>query len=98
MWSGFNLLAHLPTWRRLPDDVRKIVERNVAIYVRLQRRDQETSNRRLRKELAGRGLVFNDADAKPFRAQLSGVYASWRERLGTKAWSLLEQVSGRLTS
>ena len=20
MWSGFNLMAHLPTWQRLPDD------------------------------------------------------------------------------
>ena len=41
--------------------------------------------------LARRGLVFNDVDAAPFRAQLSGVYASWKERLGTRCWSLLEQ-------
>ena len=96
MWSGFNLLAHLPTWRRLPDDVRAIVDRNAAKYVRLQRRDQEASNQRLRKDLAGRGLVFNDVDAKKFRGQLSGVYATWKERLGTKAWTLLEESTGRL--
>ena len=96
MWSGFNLLAHLPTWRRLPEDVRTIVDRHVARYVRLQRRDQESSNQRLRKDLAGRGLVFNDVDAKPFRAQLSGVYATWKERFGAKAWRLLEDASGPL--
>jgi tripartite ATP-independent transporter DctP family solute receptor len=96
MWSGFNLLAHLPTWRRVPGDVRVIIERNAAKYVRLQRRDQEAGNQRLRTDLAGRGLVFNDVDAKPFRAQLSGVYATWKARLGAKAWSLLEHESGRL--
>ena len=96
MWSGFNLLAHLPTWRRLPEDLRTIVARHVATHVRLQRRDQEASNQRLRKDLAGRGLVFNDVDAKPFRAQLSGVYATWKERFGAKAWRLLEDASGPL--
>ena len=37
MWSGFNLLAHLPTWQRLPDDIKAVIERNVTRYVRLQR-------------------------------------------------------------
>ena len=96
MWSGFNLLAHLPTWRRLPDDIRAVVERNVTKYVRLQRRDQESMNARLRTGLAGRGLVFNEVDAKPFRSKLSGVYASWKERLGTRCWSLLEASAGPL--
>ena len=25
MWSGFNLLAHLPTWQRLPEDIKPVV-------------------------------------------------------------------------
>lgn len=94
MWSGFNQLAHLPTWRRLPDDVRGAIERNVARYVRLQRQDQERANARLRTELAKRGLVFNDADASPFRRQLTGFYADWKKRLGTRCWSLLEAAAG----
>jgi tripartite ATP-independent transporter DctP family solute receptor len=94
MWSGFNQLAHLPTWRRLPDDVRGTIERNVARYVRLQRQDQERANARLRTELAGRGLIFNDVDAAPFRRRLTGFYADWKKRLGTKCWSLLERASG----
>jgi tripartite ATP-independent transporter DctP family solute receptor len=90
MWSGFNLLAHLPTWMRLPDDIKRVIDRNVAKYVRLQRADQERANARLRAELTARGLVFNDVDAAPFKRQMSGVYATWKERLGSKCWALLE--------
>lgn len=96
MWSGFNLLAHLPTWTRLPEDIKRIIERNVTKYVRLQRDDQERTNGRLREELARRGLLFNDVDATPFRRQLSGVYTTWKERLGTRCWSLLESATGPL--
>ena len=30
MWSGFNLMAHLATWQRLPDDIKSVIERNVT--------------------------------------------------------------------
>jgi tripartite ATP-independent transporter DctP family solute receptor len=91
MWSGFNLLAHLPTWKRLPADITKIIERNAAKYVRLQRRDQEQLNASLPAALARRGLVFNDVSAGLFRSQLSSVYGTWKKRLGTKCWTLLEE-------
>jgi tripartite ATP-independent transporter DctP family solute receptor len=96
MWSGFNLLAHLPTWTRLPADITGAIERNVAKYVRLQRRDQEQMNVRLRTDLARRGLVFNDVAPGPFRRALSGVYGAWKERLGSRCWSLLEATAGPL--
>ena len=54
-------------------------------------------NARLRADLARRGLVFNDVAPAPFREQLSGVYATWKERLGAKCWRLLEDTSGSLT-
>ena len=44
MWSGFNLLAHLPTWQRLPVTIRTVIERNVTRYVRAQRDDQRKLN------------------------------------------------------
>ena len=62
MWSGFNQMAHLPTWQRLPADVQEIIERNVAQAVRLQRQDQAEANGSLRPELIERGLAFNDVD------------------------------------
>jgi TRAP-type transport system periplasmic protein len=96
MWSGFNLLAHRPTWQRLPADIQGVIDRNVATYVRLQRQDQQKMNDEMRGGLARRGLVFNDVDPAPFRAQLATFYATWKDRLGTRTWSLLEASSGRL--
>ena len=64
--------------------------------MRLQRQDQQAENTSARGALASRGLVFNEVDAAPFRARLSGVYASWRKALGEKCWSLLEAETGRL--
>ena len=52
MWSGFNLIAHLPTWKRLPADITAVIERNATKYVRLQRRDQEQMNTAARATLA----------------------------------------------
>jgi TRAP-type C4-dicarboxylate transport system substrate-binding protein len=96
MWSGFNLIAHLPTWKRLPRDIATIIARNAAKYVRLQRRDQEQMNMAARATLTARGLVFNDVDPAPFRAKLSGLYTTWKERLGAHCWSILEAtVRGR---
>jgi tripartite ATP-independent transporter DctP family solute receptor len=95
MWSGFNMLAHLPTWNRLPGGIQAAIERNVARYVRLQRQDQQKLNTEARSAL-GRRLAINEADGATFRRQLSAVYAAWKKQLGTRCWSLLEASSGRL--
>jgi tripartite ATP-independent transporter DctP family solute receptor len=91
MWSGFNLLAHLPTWKRLPADVTTVIERAAGTFVRLQRRDQEQMNQSARVTLMRRGLAFNDVDTAPFRARLADVYSVWKERLGARCWQLLEE-------
>ena len=76
IWSGFNELAHLGTWRRLPGDIKAVIERNVAKHVRLQRQQQAALNAQLRAKLAQQGPVFNDVKQAPFRSRLSGVYAA----------------------
>lgn len=96
MWSGFNLMAHLPTWQRLPEDLRSVIVRNAAQYVRQQRQDQGALNARLREDFVERGLVFNEVDQAAFRARLPGVYSTWKEKLGSKCWSLLEAEVGKL--
>jgi tripartite ATP-independent transporter DctP family solute receptor len=96
MWSGFNEMAHLGTWKSLPDDVRSTIERNVTKYVRAQRQDQAALNTALRDDFVKRGLLFNDVDQAAFRAKLPGVYASWKEKLGSKCWSLVEAEVGKL--
>ena len=96
MWSGFNLLAHLTTWEKLPADLQAVIDRNVTKHVRLQREDQIAANTRLRTALAARGLEFNTPDPAPFRKALAGVYATWKEKLGTTCWKLLEDSVGKI--
>jgi tripartite ATP-independent transporter DctP family solute receptor len=96
MWSGFNAMAHPATWNALPDDIRDIITRNVTTYVRRQRQDQAALNAELRDDFVKRGLVFNEVDQGAFRARLPGVYAAWKEKLGSKCWSLLEAEVGKL--
>jgi TRAP-type transport system periplasmic protein len=95
MWSGFNQMAHLPTWRRLPADIQEIIERNVTQAVRLQRQDQAQANGSLRPALIERGIAFNDVDPESFRRELAGFYRTWKEKLGTRCWSLLEDAVGQ---
>jgi TRAP-type C4-dicarboxylate transport system substrate-binding protein len=96
MWSGFNLMANQALWRRLPEDMQAIIERNAAKFVRAQRADQGQFNAGLRTTLAERGMVFNEVDQAPFRARMVPVYATWREKLGSKCWGLLESHVGKL--
>jgi TRAP-type transport system periplasmic protein len=96
MWSGFNAMAHPATWKALPDDIKGVIERNFTKYVHQQRQDQAALNASLRDDFAKRGLVFNETDQAAFRAKLPGVYAIWKEKLGSKCWSLVEAEVGKL--
>jgi tripartite ATP-independent transporter DctP family solute receptor len=96
MWSGFNAMAHPATWKALPDDIKGVIERNATKYVRQQRQDQAALNASLRDDFVERGLVFNEVNQTAFRAKLPGVYAIWKEKLGSKCWSLVEAEVGKL--
>jgi TRAP-type C4-dicarboxylate transport system substrate-binding protein len=100
MWSGFNLIANLVFWRRLPEDVQQTVERAVAKHVGRQREYTDAFNRQLETRLATEhGMVVNVADAAAFRRALSAeFYRRWRAELGATAWSLLEAASGKLNA
>jgi tripartite ATP-independent transporter DctP family solute receptor len=96
MWSGYNLLANLAMWRKLPADVQAAIERNTIKYVKLQRADNVLLNNSLNDSLAKRGMIFNTADTAGFRAPLADFYKRWKERLGAKAWAMLEGHVGKL--
>jgi TRAP-type transport system periplasmic protein len=96
IWSGFNQLAHLPTWKRVPIDIQTIVERNVTKHVRLQRQRQAALNAQLRTTLARQGPLFNVVNQQPFRRMLGSVYEKWKSQLGARCWSLLEHETGTL--
>ena len=96
MWSGFNLLANMEVWRRLPEDARQSIERNGARYAALQRADNIALTARLKDDLARRGMIFNETDVSGFRPLLSDFYRRWKERFGARAWAMLESHVGRL--
>ena len=96
MWSGFNLMAHLRTWTALPDEIKVVIENNAAKHVRQQREEQGRLNAGLRDTFTARGIAFNEVDQAAFRARLPSVYATWKDKLGNKCWSLLEAEVGKL--
>jgi tripartite ATP-independent transporter DctP family solute receptor len=96
MWSGYNLLANLGVWRRLGPDLQSVVQRNAEKYVKLQRADNVALNAQLQGALEKRGMMFNAADTAGFRAPLGDFYKRWKEKLGAKAWGMLEGHVGRL--
>ena len=96
MWSGFNLMANLETWRRLPVGITDVIESETARIVRLQRLDQAAFNANVRATFEARGVVFNEIDPVPFRGRLGAIYAAWQDKLGSAAWQLLESEVGAL--
>jgi TRAP-type transport system periplasmic protein len=95
-WSGYNLIASLRVWQSIPADLRQVIETTARRYVGLQRTDTDNLNDHLRHELEQHGMMFNNADLASFRAVLPSYYPRWREHVGTRAWTLLEQYTGRL--
>jgi TRAP-type C4-dicarboxylate transport system substrate-binding protein len=63
--------------------------------VRQQRAAQSKLNASLRETFLARGIAFNEVDQAAFRARLPGVYATWKEKLGSKCWTLLEAEVGK---
>jgi TRAP-type transport system periplasmic protein len=96
MWSGFNLIANLRFWRRLPQDFQQVVNQAVAKHIERQRAYTEAENRALEARLVTeRGMMFNRADTASFRDALAGdFYRRWRAELGGRAWSLLPPSAG----
>ena len=96
MWSGFNLMANLALWQKLPVDIRTVIENCAHDAITAQRVEQASFNIAVRDRFEQRGLIFNDVDQAPFRRQLSPIYEQWRAKLGATAWAILEREVGRL--
>ena len=95
-WSGYNLLASMRIWQSLPADIQQVIERNARKYVLLQRTDTDNLNDQLRRDLEHHGMMFNNTDLQSMRAVLPSYYPRWRDHVGTRAWTLLQQYTGPL--
>ncbi len=98
MWDGFWFLANGKAWERLPADLRTIVAKHVNQAGMDERADTEKLNASLQRDLAAKGMVFNDAKTGTFRDKLrkAGFYQEWKGKYGAEAWALLEKYSGKL--
>src|ERR1700722_10738580 len=98
MWDGFWFLANQRAWEALPDDVRRIVAKNINIAGLKEREDVAELNATLQQSLAAKGLEFNRPDPAPFRDKLrsAGFYTEWKAKYGDEAWGLLEKSAGKL--
>ena len=98
MWDGFWFLANGHAWERLPADLRAIVSKHVNAAGVKERVDVAELNATLQKDLAAKGLVFNQTKAESFRGQLrkAGFYAQWKAKYGEEAWAILERSTGKL--
>jgi len=95
-WSGYNMLASQKVWQSIPADLQRVIETNARKFVALQRADTDNLNEELRRDLEHRGMIFNNADLPSFHAVLPSYYPRWKEHVGQRAWTLLEQYTGRL--
>ena len=98
MWDGFWFLGNKRAWDRLPEDLRAIVSRHINEAGMKERTDVAALNAGLQKELADKGMVFNQPRIEAFRDKLrqAGFYAEWKGRYGDEAWALLERSTGKL--
>jgi tripartite ATP-independent transporter DctP family solute receptor len=99
MWSGFNFLGNLAFWRSLPADWQGLVRRHARTAVLRQRAHTAEVDAGLLAKFAAAGIAINQADVAGFRARLSEDFAAlWRERVGARAWALLERYGAGRTA
>jgi hypothetical protein len=88
-------MAHLPTWNTLPDDLKEVIQRNAAKYVRQQREEQANLNASLCEEFSTRPHLQRSRSWA-----ISGAAARGRcqgeGELGVECWTLLEENVGKL--
>jgi len=98
MWDGYWFLANGKAWERLPAELRTIVARNINEAGLKERADVAALNASLQKDLADKGMSFNQAQTDSFRDRMrqAGFYAEWKAKFGDEAWALLERASGKL--
>jgi TRAP-type transport system periplasmic protein len=99
MWDGYWFLANKAAFERIPPDLRPIVVKHINEAGMKERADVAQLNATLQKDLAAKGMIFNQAKSDTFRDKLkrAGFYTEWKAKYGDEAWALLEKYAGKLT-
>jgi TRAP-type transport system periplasmic protein len=99
MWDGFWFLANRKAWEKLPADLQAVVAKHINAAGLKERADVAELNAGLQKDLAAKGMAFNQPDSAAFRDQLrkAGFYGEWKGKYGDEAWAILERAVGKLS-
>jgi tripartite ATP-independent transporter DctP family solute receptor len=95
-WAGYNMLANLAFWQRLPQAIQESIVRNTKRFVPEQRALMQRMNASAEGSLRARGMIFTPVDIDSFRKTLTdtGFYKRWRASCGEEAWALMETQTG----
>jgi TRAP-type transport system periplasmic protein len=98
MWDGFWVFADRRRFESWPAHLRDIIIEEINLAALRQRDDTKKLDEELETALRLKGLEIFKPDFSHFRRSLtdSDFYLEWRARLGSAAWTLLEQSSGKL--
>ena len=98
VWDGHWLCCNAAAWKKLPDDLKTIVARNLNAAALRERQDIANGDKSVQADLEKAGLVFNTAETQSFRDGLKegGFYKEWRAKLGEEPWGILEKYAGKL--
>ncbi len=98
VWDGHWLCCNAAAWKKLPDDLKAIIARNLNAAALKEREDIAKGDKSVQTDLEKAGLVFNIAETQSFRDGLKegGFYKYWRDKLGDEPWGILEKYAGKL--
>lgn len=96
-WDAYLMLANTAKLEKLPAKYRDVITQEFNKAALEERQDIVDLNASIKKQLADK-LTFNTTSQVPFREKLlkTSYYNSWRAKFGDQAWSLLEDVVGKI--
>ena len=99
VWDGYQILGNRRAWERLPQELKEIVQRELAASGQQERQDIVKLSDSLRQDLTAKGMVFHDVDRSKFQDLLktTSYYRDWKTKFGDEAWKVLESTAGSLT-
>ena len=99
IFTGYSLIAHAPTWQKLPKDLQEMTERHFNVAAFLQRSDIVGLDEQAEAKLTADGMQIAHVNIAPFRRAMhdSGFYKTWKEQFGAEAWGALQKSTGTLS-
>ncbi len=96
VWDGYQILGNRRAWEKLPQDLKDIVQRELATSGQQEREDVVKLSDSLRQDLTAKGMVFHDVDRTKFQELLktTSYYKDWKTKFGEEAWKVLEATAG----